>query len=58
MRPSFKSRSVQEIGNSWFISLPIDWINHHGIRTKDRLSIHLDDEDNLIVNGKKNEKII
>ena len=49
IKPIIKPRSLQGIGHSWFISLPREWISHHSLRKKDKISISLNSEDCLIL---------
>ncbi|MHA2024173.1 MAG: AbrB/MazE/SpoVT family DNA-binding domain-containing protein [Candidatus Thorarchaeota archaeon] len=44
-----RSRKLQRVGDSYHISLPIDWIRRHDLKKGDRLKIEYDESDTLTV---------
>jgi len=44
-----KQRKLQKIGNSYFVSLPPCWIEHHNLKKKDFLEFKLTETDQLVI---------
>ena len=43
------SRKLQGIGYSFFVCLPLEWIQHHGLSKHDRIRFRYGDNDELIM---------
>ena len=46
---NLKPRRVTHISGSFYISLPLDWVNHHQLDTHRTVSISLDEKTRLII---------
>lgn len=46
---NMKPRRVTHISGSYYISLPLDWVNHHKLDTQRTVSVILDECSRLII---------
>ena len=53
MKYKLKQRKLQKLGNSYYICLPSDWIEHHRLDKKGIINIFLDDDYRLIMEKSK-----
>lgn len=51
-----RPRKVTSINYSFFVTLPLDWIEHHKICRGDLISFELTENGNLVLKPKKEKK--
>ena len=49
-----KSSKLQSVGYSFFVTLPLDWIEHHKLRRRDLIEFCYEDNGDLKLRPKTN----